>query len=259
MARMTGAISVVLLCVVGCGATGGGAANPGADESQDFLVVNGDRPPPPVADVDEEQGEGGATSEYLKVPLAGTISTDNNEASVHLDTGEGMTAFEYISDYSIELWFPGIGGEAIQQRNWIALREGGYIPVYYGTATECDYAPYPNAYDEKSFELEATLTLNGLLLDGEPADELSLHLPALPSDAVTVSVLCPSGVPADVTDPGPYTQPLMYWYMDTIVQAFQLDRVMTNSWTDVPMMPSDDKYYLDISQNANYTTVANLE
>lgn len=257
MARTTWAVSVLLLCVVGCGSTGGGAANPGADESGDFLVVVDDRPPLPTED--EDQGEGGTSSEYLKITLAGTITTDNNEASVHLEPDEGMTAFEYISDYSIELWFPGIGGEAIQQRNWIAMREGGYIPVYYGSVTKCTYTPYPNAYEEKSFELEATLTLNGLLLDDEPADELALHLPALPSYVVTVSVLCPFGVPADVADPGPYTQPLMYWYMNTIVQAFQLDRVTTNTWTDVPMMPSDDKYYLNISQNANYTTVTNLD
>ena len=264
MTRLMWHFGILVLCMaVGCSSTDSGPENPGGNDNGNgnglWSILNGDDdgPPDQADNGDEDQGE--SSSGYRKVTLAGTVTTDNDEASVNLEPGAGMTAFEYIGDYQIELWFPMAGGEAVQQRNWIALREGGHIPVYYGTATECDYTPYADAYEERSFELEATLTLNGLLLDDEPADELSIHLPTWPSYPITVNVLCPFGTPADVTDPGPYTQLLLYWYMNTIVQAMQLDRVTTNTWTDIPMIPPYGMYFLTVSQNANYTSVSSLD
>ena len=257
MIRLSWCLVTVLLCVVaGCdtvgGASGSGDTDPADDMRIGIRTDDEDGAAPPI-------GDGDTTSTgYRKVTLAGTVTTDNNEATVELEPGEGMTLFEYIGDYQMEFWFPMGGGEVVQQRCWIALREGGYIPVYYGIADECDYSPHADAYEEREMTLEATLTLNGLLLDDEPADELAIHLPVWPMDIITVTVQCPFGVPADTLDPGPYTQLQLHWHMDTIVQAVQLDEVSTDTWTDIPMMPPYDMFYLNVSQNLNYEIVPTL-
>jgi len=273
-------VGILLLCVVAaCNSTGSGSGggDPAGDPPGGLQAGEQDDAPPdptggggglPPMSKQDENGDDGAPGEsddddrsasgYRKVTLAGTITTDNNAASVDLEPGEGLTAFEYIGDYQMELWFPMAGGEAVQQRNWVVLREGGYIPVYYGTATECAYTPHPDAYEEREMVLEATLTLNNLLVDGEPADELSLHLPDYPMDTVMVNVDC-GGAPADVPDPGVYTQLQLYWHMQTLVYGIQLDEVATNTWTDVPMMPPYDMYYLTVSQNRSYEIVPTLD
>lgn len=193
---------------------------------------------------------------YRKITLTGTIHTKNNEASATQEVGDGLTVFEYTGDFTMELWFPMEGGSVVQQRNTISLNEGGYVAVYYGNATRCDYTPASNAYDPVSFELEATLTLNSIFENDIPTDELRIRVKALPQQTITVTAACPYGVPGDYLDPAVYSSLLMYYYIDHIVIPIRVGDNQTNSWDDYPINPL---FFVDITQTETCDIVPDLE
>jgi len=207
--------------------------------------------------VETEPSPDGASG-YRKVTLTGTIQTDFNEATLNLGSGEGLTVMEYAGTYSFELWFPMAGGQAVQQQCWIALTEGGYTAEYYGTATPCVYTPLDGSYAPRYFELEATLTPNGIYENDVPVDELSIHLTHPLSDIITVNIDC-GGAPADMPDPTTYAALSTYWYANTLTIPIQLNVFSSNSYEGYPLLPPYDTYDVDITQTELEETVSSLE
>jgi len=219
-----------------------------------LLLLTGQQCDVPV-EITDDSGSG---SGYRKVTLTGTVHTDCNEASVALSGGQGLKAFEYTGNYTMELWFPMAGGEAVQQRNTMVLT--AYQEVCFGSAVcNCSLTPAPSAYEERTFELEATLTLNGIYENDLPADELSIHLADLPIDPITVTAVCGTGAPGDYSDPSTYSSLMMYFYMNTLVSPIRVDDHVTNTWEGYPLSHYDDMYFVDITETRDYTIVSSLD
>jgi len=197
-------------------------------------------------------------SGYRKVTLTGTIQTDFNEATLNLAPNEGLTVMEYAGAFSIELWFPMEGGEAVQQRCTIALSEGGYTAEYYGSATPCVYTPLEGSYTPRPFELEATLTPNGIYENDIPVDELRIHLTQPLSDVIQVNIVC-TGAPAVLPDPATYAALSTYWYANTLIIPIRLNVFSSDSYEDYPLLPPYDSYYVDITQTELEEIVSSLE
>ncbi|MBN1489299.1 MAG: hypothetical protein JXA69_05220 [Phycisphaerae bacterium] len=195
---------------------------------------------------------------YRKVTLTGTISTDINDAMIHLEPGEGLTAIEYAGEFSIELWFPANGGTAIQQRCTVALVEGGYTAEYYGDPAQCVFTPLEGAYTPRPFELEATLTVDGIYLNDLPADELTIHLAQPISDVIQVHTEC-GGAPAIIPDPAAYSTLSLYWYDNTWVLPMRLNVQRNTTVEDWPLVAPYETSLLNATQTGIEVLVDSLE
>jgi len=193
-------------------------------------------------------------SGYRYVSFSGTISTSLNTELMGDFAG---TAFEYSSYYSIELWFPMVGGDAVQQRNSIVLTE--FKDLYFGdiSCTPCEWTLDESAFEPVEFELNASLNLNAIKEDDQPADELVYQLIEIPGGVITgiVQCPCPGSVPDDFTDPTAFTQ-MLGWFMQKIANPIHLNVLETNTVENYAVSPMG---YLNIpKETLSYTIVPDL-
>lgn len=191
---------------------------------------------------------------YRYVSFSGTVFTSLNTEGMGDFSG---TAFEYSGKYSIELWFPIEGGEAVQQRNDIVLTE--YKDLYFGdlSCTPCEWVLNESAFEPVEFGLDATLNLNALQEDGQPADELVYQLSGVPGAVITgvVQCPCPNSAPDDFTDPSAFTQ-MLTWFMQKLANPIRLNVLETNSVENYPSSPMG---FLNIPRETlSYTIVPDL-
>lgn len=199
----------------------------------------------------EQINDGG----YRKVSFSGTINTSLNTATMGDFTGD---AFEYTADYSVELWFPPDGGEAIKQHNTLILTE--YNDLFFGEpqCRPCEWVLNPDAFEPYSFELQAALNLNGIMEGDEPADELVYQLNTIPDKTLTgiVSCPCPGAVPDEFSDPAALPA-LAAWFMQKMVNPIHLGAPETNTVDHFPISPI---YDVNIPlETLSYTIVSGLE
>jgi len=214
--------------------------------------------PNAAPDADDEESQEAASpdtsgSGYRYVSFSGAISTALNTAAMGDFTG---TAFEYSSDYSVELWFPMEGGPALQQRNTITLTE--FKDLYFGdlTCVPCEWTLDESAFEPFSFTLEASLNLNAIEEDDQPADELVYQIVEVPRAVITGIVGCPCGTPGDFSDPAAIPQ-MLGWFMQKLVNPIHLNAIETNSVKDFAVSPMG---FLNIPQETlSYNIVPNLE
>jgi hypothetical protein len=209
---------------------------------------------PPSADPDQEQSQQPNESGYRYVSFSGTIRTTLNEELMGDFTG---TAFEYAADYSIELWFPMAGGTAVQQRNTIALTE--FHDLYYGdqTCVPCQWTLDTASFEPLSFDLDASLTLEGIMEGDETVDELAYQLTSPPTKVLTGTALCPcpGAIEGDITDPAAFPQ-LFAWFMQGITDPVHFQSLSASS---VEMFPISPMSYISIpEQSLSYVTVPDL-
>ena len=196
-----------------------------------------------------------AESGYRYVSFSGAISTSLNTDAMGDFTG---TAFEYTGDYKVELWFPIEGGEAVQQRNTIVLTE--FRDLYFGdtSCTPCEWTLDDNAFEPVSFELDASLNLEGLMENDQPADELVYQLPKLPTATIGGTVICPCPQSAsdEFSDPAAYPQ-LLAWFLQKLVDPIHLNSLETSTTEKFPISPMG---YVDIPQQSlSYVIVPDLD
>ena len=185
-----------------------------------------------AAETDHKNGSG---TDYRYVSFSGEISTQPN-----FDTDPDFTGdcFEYTGEYSVELWFPADGGDAVQQRNTIVLTE--FNPLYRGSGEcrPCEWTPESSAYTPLEFELDADLTLNSITEGDQTVDELIYHLSTVPQKSFTVAVDCPCPGSMDTyPDPAAYPQLLSYFMFQTLRNPIQLNVLETNTVEDFPISP----------------------
>jgi hypothetical protein len=195
-----------------------------------------------------------SASGYRYISFSGAIRTTLNEEPMGDFTG---TAFEYAGDYSVELWFPIQGGEVVQQRNTMAL--SGFYDLYYGdqTCVPCEWTLDASAFESVSFEMDASLTLEGIMEDGETVDELVYQLAAPPMKTLTGTTQCPcpGAVEGPITDPAAFPQ-LFAWFLQGITDPVHLNSVST---TSVELFPISPMSYVSIpEQNMSYVIVPDL-
>ena len=191
---------------------------------------------------------------YRYISFSGTLRTTLNEEPMGDFTG---TAFEYAGDYSVELWFPIQGGQAVQQRNTMVL--SGFYDLYYGdqTCVPCEWMLDTSAYEPLAFELDAALTLEGIMEDGETVDELTYQLAAPPVKVLsgTAQCPCPGAVEGPISDPAAFPQ-LFTWFMQGITDPVKLNSVSSSS---VDLFPISPMGFISIpEQNLSYVIVPDL-
>ncbi len=199
--------------------------------------------------------QGNPEAGYRYVSFSGTVSTSLNTAAMGDFTG---TAFEYGGEYRVELWFPIEGGEAVQQRNSIALTE--FRDLYYGdtSCTPCEWALDDNAFEPVSFTMEASLNLNAVMEDDQTADELVYQLAELPQAVITgvVQCPCPGSAPDDFSDPAAYLQTLG-WFMQKLANPIHLNVLEINSVESFAISPMG---FVNIpKETLSYTIVPDLK
>ena len=247
MKRITILLAVLILQTLACGlpfGTGQSEAD-GNGSLKDQL--------PAQQEITAE--DSGPESGYRYVSFSGTISTALNTASMGDFTGK---AFEYSSDYSVELWFPLEGGEAVQQRNTIGLTE--FKDLYFGdqSCTPCEWVLDNSTFEPVSFTLDATLNLNAIEEGDQPADELVYQLAEMPQAVITgiVSCPCPGSAPGEFTDPAAFPQ-MLGWFMQKLVNPIHLNVLETNSVENFAVSPMG---FLNIPEETlSYTIVPDLE
>ncbi len=186
---------------------------------------------------------------YRYISFGGSIQTEPNEASMDDFTG---IAFGYVGVYKIELWFPMSGGEAVQQRNTIALTQ--LIDLYYD-AEPCVWELSENVYDPVSFELDASLTLNTYIEDGEPADDLQYQLISIPQNAINGIATC-QGSPGEFSDPAAFPV-LTSWFSIGHSNPVQLHVIESNSVERESVNPM---YWINIpDETLSYVIVPDLD
>jgi hypothetical protein len=193
-------------------------------------------------------------SGYRYVSFSGTIQTSLNTDSMGDFTG---IAFEYSGEYSIEIWFPMEGGQAVQQRNSFVLTE--FHDLYFGdaTCTPCEWTLDDSSFEATEFSLEASLILESIEEDGQLADELVYQLTEMPQAVISgvVGCPCPGSTPDNFTDPGGHAQ-LMAWFMQQLVNPIRLNVLETNQTEQFPVSPMG---FIDIPQETlSYVIVPDL-
>ncbi len=205
-----------------------------------------DSPAPEAQPAQQETSE--FESGFRYVSFGGSIDMTLNTALMGDFSG---IAFEYAGDYQIELWFPPEGGEAVQQRNTIALTE---LRDLYFDSEPCLWELNESAFEPVSFELAAALILNGIQEDGEAADELSYQLTA-PLNAVIGGVVTCQGSPGEFSDPAAYPV-LTTWFMQGLTNPIHLNVVETNT---VDQQPAGPTYFVSIpKETLSYVVVPDL-
>ncbi len=205
-------------------------------------------------EIQPAENDGQPDSGYRYVSFSGTISTSLNTAVMADFAG---TAFEYSGDYSVELWFPLTGGQAVQQRNSIVLTE--FKDLYFGDlpCAPCDWALDDSAFEPVSFELDASLNLNAIEENYKPADELVYTIAEIPGAAITgiVQCPCPGNAPDNFSDPTAFTQ-MLGWFMQKLVNPIQLNILENNSVENYAVSPMG---FLNIPQETlSYVIVPDL-
>jgi hypothetical protein len=200
------------------------------------------------------QADADSASGYRYISFSGAMRTTLNEEPMGDFTG---TAFEYAGDYSVELWFPIQGGEVVQQRNTMML--SGFYDLYYGdpTCTPCEWTLDASAFEPLSFDLDASLTLEGIMEDGETVDELVYQLTAPPMKTLTGTAQCPcpGAVEGPITDPAAFPQ-LFTWFMQGITDPVKLNAISSSS---VDLFPISPMGFISIpEQNMSYVIVPDL-
>jgi len=187
------------------------------------------------------------------VSFSGSISTAQNTAAMGDFTG---TAFEYSSDYSVELWFPMEGGDAVQQRNTITLTE--FKDLYFGdqTCVPCEWTLDESAFEPVSFTLNASLNLNAIEENDQPADELVYQIVEIPHAVITGIVGCPCGLPDNFSDPAAFPQ-MLGWFRQKLVNPIYLNAIETSSAENFAVSPTG---FLNIpKETLSYVIVPDLE
>ena len=201
--------------------------------------------PEPTPTNDEDVSENG----YRYISFGGTIQTEPNTASMGDFTG---VAFGYVGEYKIELWFPMSGGEAVQQRNTIALTQ---LNDLYYDADPCVWELNANAYEAISFELNASLTLDTYIEGGEPADDLRYQLTAIPQKIISGIVTC-QGSPDEFSDPSAYPV-LTSWFSIEHSNPVKLYVIESNSIERETVSPI---YWINIPEETlSYVIVPDLD
>jgi len=199
------------------------------EDCPESLVPSGEEEKP-ASSKPEEMAEDG----YRYVSFSGTVQSLADFSTAGDFAGD---YFEYSGAYSIEIWFPMEGGEAVQQRNSIQLTE--FKPLVRGEVEcrPCEWTPEEAAYQPLRFELETTLNLEAVTEDGKPADELVYQLTNIPQKSFSVMVDCPCpGVPAAHDDPAAYPQ-LLTWFYQKLVNPIQLNVLESNPVDSYPISP----------------------
>ncbi len=176
------------------------------------------------------------SSDYRYVGYTGTIFAAVDETAV--SSSGTWDLFDYTGQYSINLWFPPEGGNAVFQHNTIALIS--YENRHFGSTTcsPCEWM-LDTGYDTVvNFELVATLELEGLQEEDEVIDSLTVQLAALPAVELhgTVTCPCPPGTAQTYQDPTAYPTMLSF-FLERMVKPVKLDRLATNSWEAYPVPP----------------------
>lgn len=219
-----------------------------------LLAEIGAEPDPKIAQGNQTESANTSESGYRYVSFSGSIFTALNSDLMGDFTG---TAFEYSGDYSIELWFPMQGGEAVQQRNSITLTEFKDLYFRDDTCTPCDWILDKSAYEPVKFELDASLNIEGIREDDQTADELVYQLSTIPGDAITGIVQCPceGSAPDEFVDPAAYTQ-MLGWFMQGIRNPIHLNVLESNTVENFAISPMG---YLNIpKETLSYIIVPNL-
>jgi len=212
------------------------------------LAPSGEEEKPASANPQEMPEDG-----YRYVSFSGTVQSLADFSTAGDFAGD---YFEYSGAYSIEIWFPMEGGEAVQQRNTIQLTE--FIPLVMGEleCRPCQWVPEEAAYQPLHFELDTALNLEAVTEDGKPADELVYQLTNIPQKSFSVMVDCPCpGVPAAHDDPAAYPQ-LLAWFYQKLVNPIQLNVLETNQVESYSISPLG---YITIPQETlSYVIVPDL-
>jgi hypothetical protein len=119
----------------------------------------------------------------------------------------------------------------------------------------CDWDLYESAYEPVSFDLEASLNLEGIMENDIPADELVYQLTQVPMATIGGVVQCPCGEPDEFTDPAAYPA-LTIWFMQKLVHIIHLDMLEQNS---VDSFPAGPMYNITIPvETLSYRIVSDL-
>jgi hypothetical protein len=247
MKRITILLSALTLQILACGLPFG----TGQSDANGNGSPKGEPPAQQEAAVEEAVPQSG----YRYVSFSGTIRTALNTAPMGDFTG---TAFEYSGDYSVELWFPLEGGEAVQMRNTMVLAE--FKDLYFGDqrCTPCEWVLDNSTFEPVSFVLDASLNLNAFEEGNQPADELVYQLAEMPQAVITgiVTCPCPGSEPGEFTDPAAFPQ-MLGWFMQKLVNPIQLNVLETNSVENFAVSPMG---FLNIPEETlMYIIVPDLE
>ncbi|MBI9047668.1 MAG: hypothetical protein JEZ06_24495 [Anaerolineaceae bacterium] len=198
----------------------------------------------------QEAGDG----DYRKVSFSGTIITSLNQELMGDFTGD---AFEYSGDYSIELWFPLEGGQAIKQRNSIVLTDFRDLYIGESDCRPCTWQLDDSAFIPYSFKLDTQLNLETYMEENEPADELVTQLMEIPLVTIQGFVECPCPGSGDTfSDPAAYPA-LMTYFMQKLVHVIQIQSIETHTTQDFPASPM---FNISIPEETlAYVMVDNLE
>lgn len=247
MKRITILLAVLILQIPACALPFG--------TGQSEADGNGSPKDQPPAQQETTAEDAVPQSGYRYVSFSGTISTALNTASMGDFTG---TAFEYSGDYSVELWFPLEGGEAVQRRNTMVLTE--FKDLYFGdqSCTPCEWVLDDSTFEPIPFTLDAALNLNAIGEGDQPADELAYQLAEMPQAVITgiVSCPCPGSAPGGFTDPAAFPQ-MLGWFMQKLVNPIHLNVLEINSVENFAVSPMG---FLNISEETlSYIFVPDLE
>lgn len=87
--------------------------------------------------------------------ISGTITLTPINYEDQVGPRSGILICKGTGEYSIEMIFPGDGGEPLKQQNFMKMTKFECLP--FGTARPCKTTPYPDAYMPVPFTVVATL------------------------------------------------------------------------------------------------------
>ncbi len=193
----------------------------------------------------------GSASGLRYVSFSGRIKTLLNKEHFlsKVADGEGLVGFEYSGEYSIQLWFPMVGGPALRQENEVALTKLEDVTV---GRRDCEWIPDENAFEPLAFELRASLEIGAGDASSGASDLLRYRLVDMPastadprlSKLVEGTVTCPYRTPPtrNFWDPAAIAQMLALFgrplkttiHLDVAVTNVIERRVLSPTGEDIP-------------------------
>lgn len=138
--------------------------------------------------------------------ISGTITLTPINYEDQIGPRSGILICKGTGEYSIEMIFPGKGGEPLKQQNFMKITKFECLP--FGTARPCKTTPFPDAYLPVPFTLQAELRPESATLQGKGKwqdkhwDAIDFRIAQLPPlRPFMVTYEC-GGAPADRSDYG---------------------------------------------------------